>query len=54
MNDGFTYEVEGAVGESTWPDNHGQPVPCATLLRVEGREFVPEIPLTCGENIEVD
>ncbi len=54
MNDGFTYSVEGAVGESTWPENHGQSVPCATLLRVEGTEFIPSIPLTCGENIEVE
>jgi ABC-type branched-subunit amino acid transport system substrate-binding protein len=53
LNSGFTYSVEGAVGESTWPENHDQVVPCATLLQVQGREFVPSIPLTCGENISV-
>lgn len=53
LNDDFTYSVEGAVGESTWPANHDQVVPCATLLEVEGDEFVPSIPLTCGENITV-
>ncbi len=50
----FTYAVEGAVGESTWPDNHSQSVPCASLLEVDGQAFVPSIPLTCGENITVE
>lgn len=54
MNDDFTYSVEGAVGESTWPANHERSVPCATLLEVQGTEFVPSIPLICGENIEVE
>lgn len=53
LNDGFTYSVEGVVGESSWPANHDKPVPCAALARVEGEAFVQEIPLTCGENIEV-
>jgi ABC-type branched-subunit amino acid transport system substrate-binding protein len=50
----FTYEMEGAVGPSSWPDNHDQVVPCAALTYVDGDEFVPSIPLTCGENISVD
>lgn len=50
----FTYEMEGAVGESVWPDSHGQPVPCAALTFVEGEEFEPSIPLVCGENIKVE
>lgn len=53
MNDGFTYEREGAVGPSSWPDNHSRSVPCATLLQVVDGAFVPSIPLTCGENITV-
>jgi ABC-type branched-subunit amino acid transport system substrate-binding protein len=49
----FTYEMDGAVGPSEWPANHDQVVPCAALTFVENNEFVPSIPLTCGENIEV-
>jgi ABC-type branched-subunit amino acid transport system substrate-binding protein len=49
----FTYEMEGAVGQSQWPLNHDQVVPCAALTFVDGDEFVPEIPLICGENITV-
>ena len=50
----FAYEAPGAVGRSEWPKNHGQSVPCAALTEVVGDEFVPSIPLTCGENITVD
>lgn len=50
----FSYEMEGAVGASSWPENHDQVVPCAAMTLVEGDEFVPNIPLTCGENIEVE
>jgi ABC-type branched-subunit amino acid transport system substrate-binding protein len=54
MNGGdFTYEVTDVIGTSTWPDNHDKSVPCATLIEVQGDEFVPSIPLTCGENITV-
>jgi ABC-type branched-subunit amino acid transport system substrate-binding protein len=55
LNSGdFSYEMDGAVGASTWPDNHDQVVPCAAMTLVEGDEFVPNIPLTCGENITVE
>ncbi|MBX3314444.1 MAG: ABC transporter substrate-binding protein [Actinobacteria bacterium] len=54
INDGFTYEVPDVVGKSTWPENHSASVPCAALTKVEGEEFVPVLPLTCGENIEVE
>ena len=54
MNGGdFTFEVADVIGTSTWPDNHDKSVPCATLIEVQGQEFVPSIPLTCGENITV-
>ena len=49
----FTFEVEGVVGPSTWPAKHDEPVPCAALVEVKGTEFVPTIPLTCGETIKV-
>jgi ABC-type branched-subunit amino acid transport system substrate-binding protein len=49
----FTYEVEGVVGPSSWPDNHSRSVPCAALTYVQGQEFVSEINLLCGENIDV-
>lgn len=50
----FTYEVEDVVGPSTWPANHDEPVPCAALVEVTGNEFVPVVPLTCGNTITVE
>ena len=49
----FSFEVEGVVGPSTWPAKHDEPVPCAALVEVKGTEFVPVVPLTCGDTIEV-
>ncbi|MCB1283611.1 MAG: ABC transporter substrate-binding protein [Microthrixaceae bacterium] len=53
MNDGFTYSVDGVVGESTWPDNHSKPVPCSVLTKTENAQFVPFQALQCGTNIDV-
>ena len=54
LNGGFTYEVEGVVGPSTWPENHDLSVPCAALTEVADKQFVPRVPLLCGENITLD
>ncbi|MEO9164068.1 MAG: ABC transporter substrate-binding protein, partial [Aquihabitans sp.] len=54
LNGGFTYEVDGVVGPSVWPENHEVAVPCAALTEVVDGEFVPRVPLLCGENITVD
>ncbi|HPB45506.1 MAG TPA: ABC transporter substrate-binding protein [Microthrixaceae bacterium] len=53
MNGGFTYSVDGVVGESTWPDNHSKPVPCSVLTKTENAQFVPFQALQCGTNIDV-
>lgn len=53
LNDGFTYEVPEVVGQSTWPENHETSVPCSAITEVKGGAFVPVVPLTCGENIDV-
>lgn len=50
----FTYEVPEVVGPSTWPANHDEPVPCAALTEVRDGEFIPTVPLTCGETITVE
>lgn len=50
----FTYEVEDVVGPSTWPLKHDEPVPCAAMVEVQGTEFVPVVPLTCGDTITVE
>ncbi len=50
----FTYEVEGVVGPSTWPAAHNEPVPCAAMVEVDGTEFVPIVPLTCGDTITIE
>lgn len=54
MNDGFTFEVPGVVGKSTWPANHDISVPCSALTEVKDKAFVPVVPLLCGQNITID
>ena len=53
LNDGFTYELEGVVGQSTWPENHSRSVPCAVLTETSDGQFVAIQELLCGDNIEV-
>lgn len=53
LNDGFTYEAEGVVGESNWPENHDSPVPCSVMTMVENDAFQAIQSLTCGNNIEI-
>ena len=53
LNDGFSYSVDGVVGKSTWPENHGKPVPCAVMTEVKDSKFVTIQDLVCGENIEI-
>ncbi len=53
LNDGFTYSVDGVLGESTWPDNHSEPVPCSVLTKVENEQFDFIQELACGSNIEI-
>lgn len=50
----FTYEVEDVIGPSEWPANHDKPVPCSALARVDGDKFVYQVPLVCGQNIEIE
>jgi ABC-type branched-subunit amino acid transport system substrate-binding protein len=49
VNDGFEYGVEGAIGTSTWPDNHRVPVPCGSLVLFEKGKYELAEPLTCAE-----
>jgi ABC-type branched-subunit amino acid transport system substrate-binding protein len=53
-SDGWSYGVEGAVGESSWPENHDVVVPCSSGVRAEGGAFVSFVGLVCGENIDVE
>lgn len=53
LNDGFSYSVDGVVGKSTWPENHGKPVPCAVMTEVKDSKFVTIQDLICGENIKI-
>jgi branched-chain amino acid transport system substrate-binding protein len=52
-SNGFTYEAPGIVGKSQWPKNHDVPVPCATLSLAKDGKYVPTVPLTCGQNIQI-
>ncbi|MCB0971958.1 MAG: ABC transporter substrate-binding protein [Acidimicrobiales bacterium] len=55
LNSGeVTYSVPDVIGEGTWPEGHELSTPCAALTEVQGEEFVPVIPLTCGENITIE
>lgn len=53
LNDGFTYGVDGVVGESTWPESHTEPVPCSVLTKVENDAFDFIQELACGSKIEI-
>lgn len=53
LNDGFTYEAAGVVGESTWPENHDKPVPCSVMTKVENNQFQAIQSLICGNSIEI-
>lgn len=53
LNSGFKYSAEGVVGESKWPDNHDQPVPCSVMTKVENNEFKAIQQLICGQNIKI-
>lgn len=53
LNDDFKYSVDGVVGESTWPANHDEPVPCSVLTEVKGDQFITIQDLICGENIKI-
>ncbi|MCZ7534714.1 MAG: ABC transporter substrate-binding protein [Acidimicrobiia bacterium] len=53
VNGGFEWEAPGVIGPSTWPENHGYPVPCAALSLVENGAYVRDVPLVCGENFEL-
>lgn len=52
--EGWEYQAEGVVGPSSWPQNHDEPVPCAAFSLVEDGAYVPDIPLTCGEVVEIE
>lgn len=53
LNDGFTYSVPDVLGESSWPRNHTEPVPCSVLTKVENHAFDYIQKLACGKNIEI-
>lgn len=53
LNDGFTYSVDGVVGESKWPENHERPVPCSVMSKVENNAFDYIQELVCGTNIDI-
>jgi ABC-type branched-subunit amino acid transport system substrate-binding protein len=53
-SDGWSWEVPGVIGTSTWPANHDEVVPCAALVLVEDGAYVKDQPLTCGEVITLE
>lgn len=50
----FTFEIEDVVGRSEWPHSHQAAVPCSSLTEVRNNQFVPSMPLACGENITIE
>lgn len=55
-NDGFSYQspLEGSLGEIVFPRDKSVAVPCASLVQVEGTSYVPLLPVTCYDNVEID
>jgi len=48
-NDDFEWRAEGTVGISTWPRNHGVPVPCGALVEVSDSAFKVAVPFSCAQ-----
>jgi len=53
MNDGFSYSVDGVLGQSKWPESHTKPVPCSVMTKVEAKQFDYIQKLACGDNIKI-
>jgi branched-chain amino acid transport system substrate-binding protein len=46
--DHFTYDVEGTIGSSTWPEMHTQPVPCGSLVQSDGTQYLVAAGYRCA------
>lgn len=49
--DGWTWEVPDVIGQSTWPTNQEEVVPCVAMVLLEGGVYQKDVPLVCGEVI---
>jgi hypothetical protein len=52
-NKGFTYELDGAVGPTTFPADHNAPTPCGSLVRSDGGAYQVVVPYSCGRVVKV-
>ena len=50
-NDGSTYSVPGGIGDTSFPRDHTNSVPCGSLVQVKGAKYVSAVPLTCFKNV---
>jgi hypothetical protein len=48
---GFTYEVAGTIGRSSWPAMHARPIPCGALVQGDGVEYVVAEPYRCSKDV---
>jgi ABC-type branched-subunit amino acid transport system substrate-binding protein len=49
----FTYEVDGAVGPTTFPAAHSLPTPCGALVASTGTAYVVKAPYACGRVVPI-
>jgi branched-chain amino acid transport system substrate-binding protein len=47
-NDGhFTFGIKGLMGPVQFPKDHDWASPCGSMLLIKGKNFTPQVPLTC-------
>ncbi len=53
VNAGFSYTpaLSGGVGAEKFPDAENTPTPCASLLRVNNKQYTVAVPFKCYENL---
>ena len=50
---GYSYEVPGTVGRSTWPAMHTHGIPCGALVQGDGTRYFVAEPYRCDPPIPI-
>ena len=50
---GYSYEVAGTVGRSTWPAMHTQGIPCGALVQGDGTQYFVAERYRCDPPIRI-
>jgi hypothetical protein len=49
LNDGWTYNLPGALAEVRFPVNHVVGTPCGSVVQLQGAKWVQVVKLSCGQ-----